>query len=40
VNARNEQVEPEVIFKIVKEELSDFDKFVVEVSEYLDKLGD
>lgn len=33
-----EQVEPEVIFKIIKEDLGDFDKFVVEVSEYLDKL--
>jgi uncharacterized protein YutE (UPF0331/DUF86 family) len=32
-----EQVEPEVIYKIIREDLNDFDKFVVEVSDYLNK---
>lgn len=35
-----EQVEPEVIFRIIKEDLGDFDRFVAEVSDYLDRLGD
>lgn len=35
-----EQVEPEIIYNIIQNDLGDFDKFVLEVTDYLTRLHD